>query len=192
MPVITATSQVFDLKTCIFRQTHSYILVEWENFDYNLGNFFDGTYFTVPENGLYSFYACCRQQSSNYGQIHLDLNNNLHIYADRAESNNKMGFVNIDTTLNLVKNDKVDVRFNGNLYCTNDSRSTYFEGRMIARLDEWNEFFNTNNQVKDRHHNNLLKIFINGIEYILDCTKISCKNLSHRLVFSAILFCAFY
>ena len=112
------------------------MLVEWENIDYNLGNFFDGTYFTVPENGLYSFYACCLKKSSSFGQIYLYLNKNLHIYAERAESNNRDGFVNIDTTLKLVKNDKVQVTFWGNLYQTNDSRTTYFEGRMIARLDE--------------------------------------------------------
>ena len=136
MPVITATSQVFDLKTCIFRQTHSYILVEWENFDYNLGNFFDGTYFTVPENGLYSFNAFCLQASSNDGQSQFYLNNNRHIYAYRAESNNRLGFVNIDTTLKLAKNDKVDVRFSGSLADTHYEMSTYFEGRMIARLGE--------------------------------------------------------
>jgi len=86
----------------LLRQTHSYTLVEWENVDYNLGNFFDGTYFAVPENGLYSFYACCRQISINYGEIRLNLNDNLHIFANRAESNNNLGFVNIDTTLKLV------------------------------------------------------------------------------------------
>jgi len=109
--------------------------VEWKNVDYNLGNYFDGTYFTVPENGLYSFYACCLQDSRNYGKIYLYLNNNSHIFARRSESNSSYGFVNIDTTLKLVKNDKVDVRFFGDLYYTNSVESTYFEGRMVARLD---------------------------------------------------------
>lgn len=108
--------------------------VEWKNVDYNLGNYFDGTYFTVPENGLYYFKVCCRQESINYGQIHLYINANLHIYADRKSSNNSYGFVNIDTTLKLVKNDKVHVRFYGDLYSTY-APTTYFEGRMIARLD---------------------------------------------------------
>ena len=136
MPVIAPERQVFAFRNFFFRQTHSYILVEWRNVDYNLGNFFDGTYFTVPENGLYSFYACCRQKSSSYGEIRLYLNNNGHIYADRAESNNNCGFVNIDTTLKLAKNDKVDVRFRGDLMDTKFEQSTYFQGRMIARLDE--------------------------------------------------------
>ena len=110
--------------------------MEWENVDYNLGNFFDGTYFTVPENGLYSFYACCRQESSTWGKIKLFLNEHQHIYAGRAESYQSMGFVNIETTLKLVKNDKVDVRFEGHLSLTHDTPSTYFEGRMVAKLDE--------------------------------------------------------
>ena len=110
--------------------------MHWANADYNLGNYFDGTYFTVPENGLYYFKACCLQDSSNYGKIYLYLNDNSHIFARRAESNNKYGFVNIDTTLKLVKNDKVHVRFYGDLYYTNGAQATYFEGRLIARLEE--------------------------------------------------------
>ena len=122
-------------KTFFLRQTHSFILVEWAIVDYNLGNYFDGTYFTVPENGLYYFKACCHQHSSNYGGIYLYLNDNSHIYAERAESNNNIGFVNIDTTLKLVKNDKVHVRFYGYLCDTHNAQTTYFEGRMVARLD---------------------------------------------------------
>ena len=110
--------------------------MEWKNVDYNLGNYFDGTYFTVPENGLYYFKACCRQASSNYGEIRLYLNNNLHIYAERESSNDNVGFVNIDTTLKLVKNDKVHVRFQGDLFYTYNASTTNFEGRLIARLDE--------------------------------------------------------
>ena len=110
--------------------------MEWKNVDYNLGNYFDGTYFTVPENGLYYFKACCQQMSSNYGDIILYLNDKQHIYVTRAESNNNGGSVNIDTTLKLVKNDKVHIRFYGDFYYTHDGNSTYFEGRMIARLEE--------------------------------------------------------
>jgi len=109
--------------------------VEWENVNYNLGHYFDGTYFTVPENGLYYIKAFCWQQSSNNGEIYLFLNDNVHIYAYRGESNNNGGFVNIDTTLKLVKNDKVHVGFNGNLGWTNEAKTTFFEGRMVARLD---------------------------------------------------------
>ena len=110
--------------------------MEWRDVIYNLGNYFDGTYFTVPENGLYYLRACCRQKSSNYGQIYLYLNDHDKIYAKRAESNNSYGFVNIDITMKLVKNDKVHVRFAGDLADTYNEWTTHFEGRMVARLDE--------------------------------------------------------
>lgn len=127
--------QVFVLKICFLRQTHPCILVEWKNIDYNLGNFFDGTYFTVPENGLYSFHVHCGQKSRNVGTIYLH-HNNGRIYARRAESNDNFGFINIDATLKLAKNDKIHVGFYGHLFYLADAGTTYFEGRMIARLDE--------------------------------------------------------
>ena len=100
--------------------------MEWVDVDYNLGQFFDGTYFTVPENGLYYIKAFIRQMSNNYEQIHLCLNDNSHIFAER-KSNNSYGFVNIDTTLKLVKNDKVHVRFHGSLYSNTDAQTTYLK-----------------------------------------------------------------
>ena len=112
--------------------------MEWANVDYNLGNTFDGTYFTVPENGLYSFYACCSPASSSHGYIYLFLNHKSNIEVFKVESNSsKTGkSVNFNTTLKLVKNDKVDVRFDGNFVHTKETTITYFEGRMIARIDE--------------------------------------------------------
>ena len=110
--------------------------MEWENVNYNLGNFFDGTYFTAPENGLYFFNAACEQKSSNYGFVNLHLNDDMHYYAGRENSYNDRGSVTIDTTLKLSKNDKVHVRFNGHFNQTNSVQTTLFEGRMIARLDE--------------------------------------------------------
>ena len=44
--------------------------------------------------------------------------------------------VTIQATLKLDKNDKIHVRFEYELFDTNDKRSTVFEGRLIARLDE--------------------------------------------------------
>ena len=110
--------------------------MEWTNVNYNHGNFFDGTYFTVPEKGLYRFNACCYQAASNSGQIYLYVNDKRYIWAARAESNDQIGFVNIDTTLELVKNDKVDVRLYGKLDNLTSTSTTYVEGRMIARLNE--------------------------------------------------------
>ena len=112
--------------------------MEWANVDYNLGNFFDGTYFTVPENGLYSFHACCRHFSRNIGRISLKYGGSETplISAEREYRESNIGYVKIDTTVKLVKNSKVNVPFSGDLFNTNHSGSTWFEGRMIARLDE--------------------------------------------------------
>ena len=109
--------------------------MEWICVNYNHGNCFDGTYFTVPENGLYCFNAkCWHGYSSTRGEIKLYINGGDHVTTKR-ESDGKVGFVNIHTTLELVKNDKVDVRFWSELLYVN-SDTTYFEGRMIARLNE--------------------------------------------------------
>ena len=125
------------METC-FRQTNSQILVKWSDVHYNHGNFFDGTYFTVPENGLYCFHVNCMQASSDHGEIHFYINDNEYIWAARAESSSKHGSVNIDTTLELVENDKVDVRFCGKFGYgyERDKMTNYFEGRLIARLNE--------------------------------------------------------
>lgn len=111
-----------------------YFLVEWKNIDYNVGNYFDGKNFVAPVNGLYSFTVFCRHNSSGYSSVVLYLNGEIHTFAPRATSSN--GFVNIYTTLKLVTNDKLNVRFEKDLYRTDDERTTYFEGRLIARLDE--------------------------------------------------------
>ena len=109
--------------------------MEWKNVDYNLGNFFDGTYFTVPKNGLYSFLANCYQASSSYGRIDLNLNDELKIWAARGESNGKSGFLNFNTTLQLVKGDKVDIRLGCGVSNLKSTIATFFEGRLIARTD---------------------------------------------------------
>ena len=110
--------------------------MKWTNVDYNHGHFFDGTYFTVPANGLYCFNALCWQQSSDEGWLSLYINGDQHVWVVRRDANSELGFVNIDTTLELMKNDKVDVRFLGQLDNMSDQTTTYFEGRLIARFNE--------------------------------------------------------
>ena len=117
-------------------QTHSHILVVWANVDYNLGNFFDGTYFTVPKNGLYSFLANFHQASSSRGQVFLYLNDEQKMWAARGESDGNMGFITLNTTLQLVKNDKVDIRLSAGVSNIQDPMTTTFEGRLIARTGE--------------------------------------------------------
>merc|ERR1712062_153609 len=100
--------------------------VEWANVDYNLGNFFDGTYFTVPKTGLYSFLANFYHVNA-YGQIDLYLNDKLKIWTAKGESKGKSGFLTFNTTLQLVKNDKVDIRLQGGVSNLTDPMTTFFE-----------------------------------------------------------------
>ena len=56
--------------------------------------------------------------------------------AYREVSSNDWGVLAIQTTLKLAENDKIDVRIGYNLFNTNEATTTYFEGRLIARLDD--------------------------------------------------------
>ena len=108
--------------------------MEWKDTVYNIGNYFDGTYFTVPTAGLYSFHVSCRH-TKNSGIIYLYKNNLMSSQARRESSSGDFGVVDIQTTLKLAENDKIDVRIAYNLYDTNEATTTYFEGRLIARLE---------------------------------------------------------
>ena len=110
--------------------------MEWKNVDYNLGNFFDGTYFTVPKNGLYSFLANFYHGSTSHGGISLYLNDEQKTWTPRGESSGNHGFITFNTTLQLVKNDKVDIRLYGGVSNLTDPMTTFFEGRLIARIDD--------------------------------------------------------
>ena len=91
----------------------------------------------TPENGLYSFNVVSRHASANKQQAHLYVNRNLHSYAGRAKCvSGGWSNVNLDATLKLKKNDKVHVELVGQVYAAFDVRTIYFEGRMIARLDQ--------------------------------------------------------
>ena len=116
--------------------------VEWNYIDYNIGNYFDGTIFTAPTDGLYSFYAtarCCHRE--NWSIIYLFVNGdeyNFSSYYTIANSDNvQRGVpVTIQTTLKLEKSDKVEVRLEGGLSTTLSIYCIYFEGRLISRIDE--------------------------------------------------------
>ena len=63
------------------------------------------------------------------------MNNLISGQAHRETSSGDFGVVDIQTTLELAENDKIDVRITYNLYDTNEATTTYFEGRLIARLE---------------------------------------------------------
>ena len=112
--------------------------MEWKIIEYNFGNYFDGTHFIVPENGLYTFNVSCEQKSSSHGTAYIHLNDSMQTSASKISKSNATaaGTVKIQITLKLLKFDKIDVRFASNIYNTNGEHNTYFEGRLIARLNE--------------------------------------------------------
>ena len=110
--------------------------MEWAIVEYNLGNYFDGTYFTIPQNGLYSFFVTCRKGSGDNAHVQLYLNDVQQTEAYKANGDCKDGTVQMFTTWMLMKNDKVHVRFWGSLRDTNVAKFIFFEGRMVAGLEE--------------------------------------------------------
>ena len=109
--------------------------MEWRDTIYNIGNYFDGTYFTVPTAGLYSFNVSCSHQSDAC-YIYIFDNSGIRSRAYREHLSGDSGGVAIQTTLKLTENDKIHVRIRYNLCDTQDANTTFFEGRLIARLDE--------------------------------------------------------
>ena len=69
----------------------------------NIGNYFDGTTFTAPDSGLYSFCASCTICPNQWSWTYINVNCKCKIQA----------------TLRLQKDDKVEVRFYGNMIVMN-------------------------------------------------------------------------
>ena len=111
-------------------------LVEWRDIDYNIGNYFNGTIFTAPLTGLYSFHATSEQTNSNSASISLDINGTTKTRQESRQNNYSYGNVTIQTTLTVYKGDKVGIGFGGKHACSNVSYKTFFEGRLISRIDE--------------------------------------------------------
>ena len=111
-------------------------LVEWRTIDYNIGNYFDGTTFTAPKTGLYSFNATAIQYQSN-SRIELYANNALKMsMIDNPGTGGSYGNMVIQTTLKLAKDEKVEIRFSGKLLGAVDSELTCYEGRFISPIEE--------------------------------------------------------
>ena len=120
---------------------HDIFLVEWRDIDYNLGNYFDGTIFTAPQAGLYTFLAQFHlygpYSKGNDVAAFLFVNGTciaLSVNCSHADLN-YVPFV-LQTTLKLAKGDKVEVRLAGRVQAAYLSHWTYFEGRFISRIDE--------------------------------------------------------
>ena len=119
---------------------HDIYLVEWRDIDYNIGNHFDGTVFTAPRTGLYTFSAQFRievHDDSTYAQLRVNGSLKAHSGSDNPTGRGSIPLP-IQTTLKLAKDDKIEIRISGKMNICNTicSEVTYFEGRLIARIDE--------------------------------------------------------
>ena len=68
---------------------------------------FDGTYFTAPVKGIYSFNVTVRQASSAPGHIYLYSNGEIAAHSQRADYNGYAGSIVIQARLLLEKGYKV-------------------------------------------------------------------------------------
>ena len=70
-------------------------------------NYFDGTHFTAPARGIYSFYVTVRQASSTTGHVYLYSNGEIASHSQRADYNGYAGSIVIQARLLLEKGYKV-------------------------------------------------------------------------------------
>ena len=100
---------------------------------------FNGTIFTAPFEGLYSFYVTARQQSNGSGNVFLctqvgtnitDIAHGLH-----SEDRSCGSSVTVQATVHLLPRTRVFAKFLGYLYDLNEADTTYFEGRLISKIE---------------------------------------------------------
>ena len=111
------------------------ILVQWVTTEYNYGGHFDGSFFTVPEDGIYTFHLTVAQThpSSNHGGAHIYVNENEIAYSRRTGEHEHDCSVSV--TIKLQRDDKVMAAFSEYLFAPAEPKTTYFEGRLISKLE---------------------------------------------------------
>ena len=75
------------------------------------------------------------QKSSGDGYADIYVNENHIAYSSRRESSGYSGFVSLSVTIKLQRDDKVKAKFTNYLYNLNESKTTFFEGRLISKLE---------------------------------------------------------
>ena len=76
-----------------------------------------------------------RQSSSYSGIAYIYVNENEIANSFRSESNGYGGHVSVSVTIKLQRDDKVKAKFTGNLYDLGEAKTTYFEGRLISKIE---------------------------------------------------------
>ena len=107
---------------------------------YSSSKSFNGTVFTAPVPGIYSFYVTVEQECCYHGHVYLNRQRNddgptTIAYGVRAENNGLHGNIVVQATVLLTKNEFVYVKFEGRLFDLHESNTTYFEGRLISKID---------------------------------------------------------
>ena len=89
---------------------------------------------------MFTFVSTARHNSYNFGFLHLVVNGlqlSTSSRANRARSNTgDQDEIWLNATLQLNKGDKVSVVMTGELFQLNNPKTTYFEGRLIANLEQ--------------------------------------------------------
>ena len=109
----------------------TFILVTWENVEYNIGNHFNESLFTVPYDGVYFFNANAIQHSTSEGIFYLSVNGTKMSVVKSVNAQQK-GNIVLNKTLELKKNDKVTLDCGGHLYDLNKN-TFFFEGKLIEK-----------------------------------------------------------
>ena len=134
----------------------NFISADWQNIEYNHGLHFDGSIFTAPFEGMYSFLSTAVYQSfvlssnlmisprSNFSEIQCFVNDRIIVSALSNISTVRIintgcvdaGPILLQTTLHLNAKDKVCIKLNGTFQSLSDPKLTYFEGKLVSAIDE--------------------------------------------------------
>ena len=89
---------------------------------------------------MFTFVSTARHNSFNFGWLHLRVNGiqiSTSSRANHARSDMEhQAQIWLNATLQLNRGDKVSVQMTGELSQLNNPKTTYFEGRLIANLEE--------------------------------------------------------
>ena len=118
----------------------------WQTTDYDYrGGYgdncgFDGSFFTAPGPGIYSFHVTTRQDSVTTGNVYLyhiksSANHVIVGHGSRSDDQNRNGNIIVQATIKLYGHEKVYVRLEGHLFDLGDATTTYFEGRLVSKID---------------------------------------------------------
>ena len=128
------------------------ISVHWKNIEYNYGNHFDGSSFTAPLKGLYSFTSTAIFESRRLPRFqYIDppriilvgckscvaaaWSNEITDMKKSVEIVNA-GHILLQTTVQLNAKDIVYIKLEGTFDYLYSPERTYFEGRLVSVIEE--------------------------------------------------------